>query len=83
MLTRVMAQALAPRVQVNGVAPGTVLFPEGTPEEEQAKVIRRIPAGHVGSPEDIAATVVFLAGAPDYITGTIIAVDGGASLIGS
>jgi NAD(P)-dependent dehydrogenase (short-subunit alcohol dehydrogenase family) len=83
MLTRAMAQALAPRVQVNGVAPGTVLFPEGTPEDEQAKVIRRIPAGHVGSPADVAAAVVFLAGAPDYITGTIITVDGGASLIGS
>jgi pteridine reductase len=83
MLTRAMAQALAPRVQVNGVAPGTVLFPEGTPEEERAKVIRRIPAGHVGSPDDVAEAVVFLAGAPDYITGTIITVDGGASLMGS
>ena len=83
MLTRAMAQALAPRVQVNGVAPGTVMFPKGTPEEERAKVIRRIPAGHVGSPEDVAATVEFLASAPDYITGTIVAVDGGASLIGS
>ena len=83
MLTRAMAQALAPRVQVNGVAPGTVLFPEETPEEERAKVIRRIPAGHIGSPEDVAAAVAFLAGAPDYITGTIVTVDGGASLIGS
>jgi pteridine reductase len=83
MLTRAMAQALAPRVQVNGVAPGTVLFPEGTPEEERAKVIRRIPAGHIGSPEDVAAAVEFLAGAPDYITGTIVTVDGGASLTGS
>jgi len=83
MLTRAMAQALAPRVQVNGVAPGTVLFPEGTPEEYRAKVIRRIPAGHEGSPEDVAAAVVFLADAPDYITGTIVTVDGGASLIGS
>lgn len=83
MLTRAMAQALAPRVQVNGVAPGTVMFPEGTPEEERAKVIRRIPAGHVGSPEDVAAAVEFLAGAPAYITGTIVTVDGGASLMGS
>ena len=83
MLTRAMAQALAPRVQVNGVAPGTVLFPEGTPEKERAKVIRRIPAGHIGAPEDVAAAVEFLANAPDYITGTIVTVDGGASLIGS
>jgi NAD(P)-dependent dehydrogenase (short-subunit alcohol dehydrogenase family) len=83
MLTRAMAQALAPRVQVNGVAPGTVMFPEGTPEEERAKVIRRIPAGHVGSPDDVAAAVEFLAGAPDYLTGTIVTVDGGASLMGS
>ena len=54
-----------------------------SPEEYRAKVIRRIPAGHEGSPEDVAAAVVFLVDAPDYITGTIVTVDGGASLIGS
>lgn len=82
-LTRCMAQALAPRVQVNGVAPGTVLFPEGTSADERERVIRRIPAGSTGSPEDVVAAVRFLSEAPDYVTGTIITVDGGASLAGA
>ena len=82
MLTRCMAEALAPRVQVNGVAPGTVLLPEGTPEEERQRVIGRIPAGNIGSPDDVVAAVRFLASAPPYITGTIIGVDGGASIPG-
>lgn len=83
MLTRCMAQGLAPRVQVNGVAPGTVLFPEDTGDSERERVIGRIPAGRIGSPDDVAAAVLFLARAPDYVTGTIITVDGGASLVGS
>ena len=80
MLTRCMAEALAPDIQVNGIAPGTVLFPEGTTQEEQRRVIERIPGGAIGRPEDIAEAVCFLAGAPTYMTGTIIAVDGGAGL---
>ncbi len=80
MLTRCMAKALAPHIQVNGVAPGTVLFPEGTPEQDQRRVIERIPGGAIGRPEDIADAVCFLARAPAYMTGTIIAVDGGAGL---
>ena len=80
MLTRCMAEALAPHIQVNGIAPGTVLFPEGTTQEEQRRVIERIPGGAIGRPEDIAEAVCFLAGAPTYMTGTIIAVDGGAGL---
>lgn len=80
MLTRCMAQALAPDIQVNGIAPGTVLFPESTPEDDRQRVMAKIPGGAIGRPEDIADAVCFLATAPDYITGTIIAVDGGASL---
>lgn len=80
MLTRCMAEALAPRIQVNGVAPGTVLFPEGTSQEDQRRVTERIPGGAIGRPEDIADAVCFLVGAPSYMTGTIIAVDGGAGL---
>ena len=80
MLTRCMAEALAPHIQVNGIAPGTVLFPEGTTQEEQRRVIERIPGGAIGRPEDIAAAVCFLTRAPSYMTGTIIAVDGGAGL---
>jgi pteridine reductase len=80
-LTRCVAEALAPRVQVNGVAPGAILFPEGTTESERLDVLARVPAGREGSPEDIAAAVSFLATAPDYVTGTILPVDGGASLV--
>lgn len=80
MLTRCMAEALAPDIQVNGIAPGTVLFPEGTPEDDRQRVMAKIPGGAIGRPEDIADAVCFLATASDYITGTIIAVDGGASL---
>ncbi len=80
MLTRCMAQALAPDIQVNGVAPGTVLFPEGTSEEHRREVVARIPGGAIGRPEDIADAVCFVAAAPDYLTGAIITVDGGTSL---
>ena len=80
MLTRCMAQTLAPTIQVNGVAPGTVLFPEGTSEDQRRRVTAQIPAGAIGAPEDVAGAVCFLARAPDYLTGSIITVDGGASL---
>lgn len=80
-LTRCMAEALAPRVQVNGVAPGAILFPEGMPEREKRRVLARVPMKRVGAPEDVAAAVLFFAAAPPYVTGTILPVDGGASLV--
>lgn len=76
-LTQGLAKALAPVVQVNAVAPGTVLFPEGYCEEQRAKVRAAIPLGHEGSPEDVARTVLFLLEGPDFITGTTLPVDGG------
>jgi NAD(P)-dependent dehydrogenase (short-subunit alcohol dehydrogenase family) len=81
VLTRCAAEALAPRVQVNGVAPGAILFPEGTSEQERREVLSRVPAGRTGEPADVAAAVAFFAAAPDYVTGTILPVDGGASLV--
>lgn len=81
-LTRCCAEALAPRVQVNGVAPGAILFPESTSAAEQARVLDRVPAGTVGSPVDVATAVVFFATAPDYVTGTILPVDGGVTVHG-
>lgn len=77
-LTRLLALEWAPRIRVNGVAPGTVLFPDALPEEERARVVRRIPAGHEGTPEDVARAVLFLASAP-FVSGQILAVDGGRS----
>ncbi len=79
MLTRCLAEALAPRVQVNGVAPGAILFPEGTPAAERRRVLGRVPAGRAGTPEEVAAAVLFFATGPAYITGAILPVDGGAS----
>lgn len=79
-VTRGLAAALAPRVRVNGVAPGPVLLPEGDDEEsDRAAAARRTALGRVGTPEDVAAAVLYLAGA-DYVTGEIVRVDGGQHL---
>jgi pteridine reductase len=80
-LVRALAVELAPEVSVNGVAPGTVLPPEGTTEEEAARLARRVPAGRIGSAEDVAATVVFLCAGPAFLTGQVIRVDGGRSIV--
>jgi pteridine reductase len=80
-LTRALAVELAPRVRVNGVAPGAIAWPEDgqfDPAERQ-RIVASTPLGRVGAPEDIAQAVHFLATAP-YITGQIIAVDGGRSI---
>jgi pteridine reductase len=80
-LVRALAVELAPDVPVNGVAPGTVLPPAGTPADEVERLARRVPAKRIGSPEDVAATVVFLCGGPAFITGQVIRVDGGRSIV--
>jgi pteridine reductase len=77
--TRGLARALAPEVRVNGVAPGTVLLPEGIDEGRAEAIRRAIPMGRVGNPGDIADAIVYLLGA-EYATGTILTVDGGRSL---
>jgi NAD(P)-dependent dehydrogenase (short-subunit alcohol dehydrogenase family) len=81
-LTRCCAEALAPRVQVNGIAPGAILFPAGTDAAEQERIVARVPAGSTGAPADVAAVACFLATAPDYVTGTILPVDGGVAVHG-
>ncbi len=77
--TRGLARALAPEVRVNGVAPGTVLLPQGIDEGRAEAIRRAIPMGRVGDPDDIADAIVYLLGA-EYATGTILTVDGGRSL---
>lgn len=79
-LVRALAVELAPEVSVNGVAPGTVLVPEGMTEEESERYARKVPLKRNGDPEDVAAAVVFLCAGPSFITGQILAVDGGKSL---
>ncbi len=79
-LVRALAVELAPEVLVNGIAPGAVLVPEGTPAEDAARWARKTPLGRLGEPEDVARTVVFLCRA-SYVTGQVIALDGGQGLI--
>ena len=80
-LTRSLALELAPRVRVNGVAPGAIAWPEDEqfPDEERRRIIATTPLARIGAPEDIAQAVHFLASAP-YVTGQVIAVDGGRSI---
>jgi pteridine reductase len=80
-LTRALALELAPEIRVNGVAPGAIAWPEDGQFEpsERDRIVATTPLARLGSPGDIARAVHFLACAP-FITGQILAVDGGRSL---
>ncbi len=78
-LTRSLARDLAPAVRVNAVAPGAILWPEQSGEDYRQQLLAKIPLQRAGTPRDIAQAVCFLAGA-EYITGQVLAVDGGRSL---
>ena len=83
MQTRALAKDLAPEVRVNGIAPGSILWPEGdaaNSEESMRDIMARVPLKRQGRPEDIAGAVAFLALDAPYVTGQILAVDGGRSL---
>lgn len=81
MLTRSLARDLAPEVRVNGIAPGAILWPEdGMSDKVKQNIVGKIPLGRPGEPDDIARTVLFLVRDAPYITGQIIAVDGGRSI---
>jgi pteridine reductase len=75
MLTRLLAKAFAPEVRVCGVAPGPVALAEGQEERRAAETL----LGRIGSPDDVAAAVSYLAGA-GFVTGTTLVVDGGRLL---
>jgi len=79
-LTRSLALELAPEITVNGIAPGIAVFPENYDEDLRSRLTANVPLKRTGSPEQIAALVRFLVTEGDYITGQIIAVDGGMSL---
>ena len=76
-LTKALAKELAPTVGVVGIAPGPILPPPDMTPAEKQRVIKRVPLGHWGSPEDIANTVVFAIEGTDFMTGSTIFVDGG------
>jgi len=81
-LTRGLAAAFAPRIRVNGVAPGPVLLPEDADgDSEREAAARRTVLRRVGAAEDVADAVVFLA-STEYVTGEILRVDGGQHLKG-
>lgn len=81
MLTRSLAKDLGPDVRVNGVAPGAILWPEhGMSESLRNAIVRQTALKRAGSPEDIASAVLFLVRDAPYVTGEIIAVDGGRSV---
>lgn len=80
MLTQSLARELAPEVRVNGIAPGPVEFPEsGLTEDMKRAIIDKTLLKRRGSPEDIARAALFFAGEAPYVTGQILAVDGGRS----
>jgi len=79
-LTLGLARALAPRVRVNAVAPGPVLLPEGTTPAERRAIEDSTLLRRLGSPQDVAEAVLFLATGPAYLTGAILPVDGGQGL---
>lgn len=81
MLTRSLAKDLAPDVRVNGVSPGAILWPEnGMNEATKDTILKQIPMQRPGEPEDIAGCVLYLVKDATYVTGQIIAVDGGRSI---
>src|ERR671912_229689 len=81
MLTSSLAKDLGPIIRVNGVSPGAILWPdEGMSDALRAAIIKQTALKRSGTPEDIAAAVLFLVrDAPD-VTGQIIALDGGRSV---
>ena len=81
MLTRSLARELGPDIRVNGIAPGPVLWAEhGLDDGMKREIVDKTTLKRVGSPRDIARTALFLVRDAPYITGQIIAVDGGRSI---
>jgi pteridine reductase len=81
--TRSLARELAPAVRVNAVAPGPILWPEEDPNFDaraRSEIIQHTPMQREGSPEDIARAVHFLVSEAPYVTGHVLAVDGGRSI---
>jgi len=77
MLTRVLAKALAPEIAVNSVAPGVILSSGQEPRVEQ--MIAATPAGRMGTVDEVAEAVLYFLNASNFITGQVLAVDGGLS----
>jgi NAD(P)-dependent dehydrogenase (short-subunit alcohol dehydrogenase family) len=79
-VTRCLARALAPRILVNSVAPGSIMLPDEDPSSWSENVLKTTPLQKAGRAEDIAEMVLFLATSGDFITGQVFSVDGGKSI---
>lgn len=79
MLVRAMAVELAPAIRTVGVSPGQVIWPEEYDEPLRERLRRRIPMGRVGTPEEVASLVRFLAVEGTYLNGVVVPIDGGLS----
>jgi pteridine reductase len=81
MLTKSLARELGPEIRVNGIAPGPVLWPERDLDASlKEEIVARTALKRSGTPEDIARAAYFFAAEAPYVTGQVIAVDGGRSL---
>jgi pteridine reductase len=81
MLTRALAKDLAPEIRVNGVSPGAIMWPEaGMNDAAKENILSQVPLGRSGDAADIAGCVLYLVRDAGYVTGQIIAVDGGRSI---
>ncbi|MDE2450414.1 MAG: pteridine reductase [Gammaproteobacteria bacterium] len=81
MLTKSLARELAPQVRVNAIAPGPVMWPEGGVDATlRDEIIERTALKRIGSPEDLAHAVLFFASRAPFVTGQVLAVDGGRSI---
>lgn len=80
MMTKSLAGELGPDIRVNAVAPGAILWPENIDEVAKQRIVSRTFLKRQGKPDDIAKTILYLIKDADYVTGQIIAVDGGRSL---
>ena len=80
MMTKSLAKELGPEIRVNAVAPGAILWPEGLEEHVKTDIVDRTALKRKGDPMDIAKTILFLIRDAEYMTGQIIAVDGGRTL---
>jgi pteridine reductase len=79
MLTRALARELAPEVRVNGIAPGPVMVPEDIDAALAAEIIGKTLLKRAGEPQDIGKAALYFATLAPYVTGQILAVDGGRS----
>jgi pteridine reductase len=83
-LTRSLARELGPEVRVNGIAPGTIVWPDDEAWKDELarqRIMNQTALKRIGEPEDIARAVEFLLTAAPYITGQVLAVDGGRSVV--